>query len=804
MRRNIVRAAVIGSGIMGGGIAALLAGAGLKVDLLDIVPFDLTDDEKSDPIARNRLAKTGLDMALFAQPPLFHSKKDAANISIGNLEDDFDRLKECDWICEVVVENLKIKQDLFKRIEGIRKPGTIVSSNTSGIPLANMSEGLSNDFKQHFLGTHFFNPVRWMHLLELIPGEMTLPHVLDAIAQFGETRLGKGITWAKDTPNFIANRIGIQGMGKIMQQAVENKMTLAEVDLLFGPAMGRPSTAIFGTADLVGLDTMSHVAKTSYDLCPGDERRDSFELPSFVAGMIDQGRLGNKTQKGFYRKKTDDQGKRIKYMMDPATGEYVPFKKASFPCVDAAKKADTGIEKIRAIVYGDDRGSEFAWECAADGLIYAANRIPEIADTIVEIDNAMRWGYAVEMGPFESWDALGVREAVVRMEMEGRTVPQVVINMLDKGNETFYKSVDGIDYYWDFTTESYIPVERNPSALSLASCRAAGKVAMENSSVSLIDIGDGIFCVEFHTKMNALNREIIEFIGEARGFVEENGQGIVIGNQAGGMPGAFSAGADLDYVLKLCKDKHYTEMDEFLKTAQAGVQAIRYSNIPVVAAPYGMTLGGGCEVCLGAADKIVAAADLMMGLVEVGVGLIPAGGGCMNLWKKFLTAMPGKVGKDTDLAKLFIPVLMNIAMATYSMSAKDAVANGHLSATNDRIVMNRDLLLGEAKKEVLSLIEKGYAPPAKAPLTVIGQNGQGMVTAQMFNVQQGGMISEHDARVTNAVAHVVSGGTVRTGARIEEETMLALERQMFVELAKEPKTVARIEHMLTTGKPLRN
>lgn len=804
MRRKIAKAAVIGSGIMGGGIAALLAGAGIKVDLLDIVPFDLDEDEKKDPAARNKMAKTGLDTALFSQPPLFYTKKDAAKITIGNLEDDFDRLAECDWICEVVIENLEIKKDLFKRIEKIKKPGAIVSSNTSGIPLAKMSEGLSNEFKKHFLGTHFFNPVRWMHLLELIPGKQTSAEVLDFMARFGEVNLGKGITRAKDTPNFIANRIGIQGMGKVMQSMVEDDLTIAEVDALFGPAMGRPSTAIFGTADLVGLDTMSHVMKTSHDLCPDDEKRDTLVIPEFVSKMIKDGRLGQKTKKGFYRKKVNDEGKKVKYMIDPKTGDYVEFKKPDFPCVAAAKKAEKPADKIKAIVYGDDKGAKFAWKCAADGLIYAANRIPEIADSIVDVDNAMKWGYAVEMGPFESWDAIGVTKSVAKMEADGLAVPENVKKMLAAGNDAFYKVINGAEHYYDFADETYKAVIKNENAISLATARANNKVAMSNNSVSLIDIGDDIFCVEFHTKMNALNREIIEFIGEARDFVEKNGAGIVIGNQAGGMPGAFSAGADLDYVLSLCKGKKYSEMDEFLKTAQNGLQDIRYSNIPVVAAPYGMTLGGGCEVCLGAADKIVAAADLMMGLVEVGVGLLPAGGGCMNLWRKFVKSLPGGVSKDFDLAKLFIPVFMNIAMAKYSMSAVGAVSNGHLSALADRIVMNRDLLIGEAKKEVMLLIEEGYTPPEKKPLPVIGQNGQGMINAQIFNMQQGGMVSEHDALTSKTIAYVISGGQVKTGTLVEEETILALEREAFIALAKEEKTIARIEHMLKTGQPLRN
>jgi len=803
MSRKITKAAVIGSGIMGGGIAALLAGAGVKVLLLDIVPFDLTDEEKKDPAQRNRMVKAGFDGALMAQPALFYSKKDAELIEIGNLTDDFDKLADCDFICEVVVENLQIKQDLFKRIDGVRKAGSIVSTNTSGIPLAKISEGLSEDFKKHFLGTHFFNPVRWMDLLELIPGAETTQEVLDFIERFGEVNLGKGIVWAKDTPNFIGNRIGIQGIGKVMNALAESDLTVADVDALFGPAVGRPRTAIFGTSDLVGLDTMVHVAENSYDMCPEDEMRDTLEIPAFVKKLVADGNLGGKTGAGFYKKEKTPEGKRVKLMIDAKTGEYVEANKPSFPCLDAAKKCETTAEKTKAVLFGDDEGAKFAWACAANGFIYSANRIPEISETVVEIDNAMKWGYGLEMGPFESWDAVGVKESVAKMEADGMTVPENVKKMLAGGNESFYKIDAGVQYYYDFGTGAYVAVKLNDSAISLAACKADNKVVKSCDSASLIDIGDGVFCLEFTTKMNALNREIIEFMGEIQDTVINEGAGLVIGNQAGGMPGAFSAGADLSYVLSLCKDKKYTEMDEFLKMAQDGLQAIRYANIPVVAAPYGMTLGGGCEVCL-AADKIVATGDTMMGLVEIGVGLLPAGGGCLNLWKKFSQTLPGGVGKDNNMAKTFIPVFMAIAMAKYSMSGAGAISNGHMSALTDRIILNRALQIGEAKKEVLAMVDAGYAPPRKRPVVVMGQSGQGMVNAEIYNMLSGGFLSEHDAMLAKRIAFVISGGEVREGTAVSEEAILTLEREAFVDFAKEEKTIARIEAMLTTGKPLRN
>ena len=802
MTRKIRRAAVIGSGIMGGGIAALLAGAGVNVLLLDIVPFDLKDEEKNNPGARNRIVKAGLDAALASKPSLFMTKKDAALIEPGNLEDDFDKLGTCDWIIEVVVEKLGIKRDLFKRIEAVRKPDSIITSNTSGIPLKDISQGFGQSFKEHFMGTHFFNPVRYMHLLELIPGEQTLPEVCEFISMFGEKYLGKGIVWAKDTPNFAGNRIGVQGIGKIMQAMVEDGLTIPEVDAIFGPALGRPKTAIFKTTDIVGLDTMSHVCQNSYDLCPDDEDRDVHILPEFVKKMIEKKLLGNKTGAGFYKTDLTPEWKKIRKVLNPDTLEYEDLVRPSFSCLDEAKKKTDLKDKIRCVVNGNDKGAKFAWKILANSFQYAANRIPEISDTIVEIDNAMKWGYNFQMGPFETWDAVGVKDAVERMEKQGLDVPANVKAMLDAGNTCFYKMENGINYFYDFSSSAYKKVPVSKTMVSLAAARGNNKVVKENKSVSLIDIGNGVFCVEFHTKMNALNGEIIDFISESIDYVDANGAGMVIGNEAGGMPGAFSAGADLAFMLKLIKAEKYSEIDAFLKRAQDGIQKTRYASFPVVAAPYGMTLGGGCETCLGA-DRIVAHAELYMGLVEVGVGLLPAGGGTMNLWKKFITSLPGRVEKDTDLAKIFVPAFMNIAMAKVSTSAADARANGHLGLC-DRIVFNRDNLIGEAKKEVLKMLDDAYTPPAKKPLKVMGKAGQGMINTEIYNMLNGHFISEYDAFLAKRIAFVMTGGEVNNNAYVDEDVILKLEREAFIDFAKQEKTIARIEHILKTGKPLRN
>lgn len=802
MVRKIRKAAVIGSGIMGGGIAALLAGAGVDVLLLDIVPFDLTDEEKKDPAARNRMVQAGMDAALASKPSLFFNKKDAARISLGNLEDDIEKLAECDWIVEVVVENLKIKRDLFEKVAKVRKEGAIVTTNTSGIPLKDICEGFSQEFKEHFMGTHFFNPVRYMHLLELIPGAETKQEILDFIATFGEKNLGKGIVWAKDTPNFVGNRIGVQGIGACIKFMVEDGMTIPEVDALFGPALGRPKTAIFKTTDLVGLDTMAHVAKNSYDLCLDDEQRETMNLPEFVGKMVEKKMLGNKTQGGFYKTELTPEWKKLRKVLNINTLEYEDLERPSFPCLDAAKKKATLVEKMACVLKGDDKGAKFAWKCMANAFQYAANRVPEIADTIIEIDNSMKWGYNFEMGPFEAWDAYGVADAVERMKAEGLDVPANVTAMLDKGAASFYKLENGIRYYYDFSSGDYKAVPVSKSMVSIAAAKGNNKTVMENASASLVDIGDDVFCIEFHTKMNAINAEIVESIAEALEYVDKNGAGLVIGNEAGGMPGAFSAGADLSLISKLCHDKKYAEIEAFLKKAQDGIQATKYAAFPVVAAPYGMVLGGGCETCLGA-DRIVAHSELYMGLVEIGVGLLPAGGGCMNLWKKYVTALPGKTVKEVDLARIFIQCFMKVAMAAVSMSAAGAQSNGFLGL-GDRIVMNRDNLIGEAKKEVLKMVDDGYVPPAKQSLKVFGNAGQGMVQAELYNMLNGQFMSEHDAFLATRIAFVMSGGEVKVGSEIDEDVILKLERDAFVDFCKEDKTVARIDHMLKTGKPLRN
>ncbi|MCG8550939.1 MAG: 3-hydroxyacyl-CoA dehydrogenase family protein, partial [Desulfobacterales bacterium] len=619
---------------------------------------------------------------------------------------------------------------------------------------------------------------------------------------FGERNLGKGIVWARDTPNFVGNRIGVQGIGACIKFMHEDNMTIPEVDALFGPALGRPKTAVFKTTDLVGIDTMLHVAKNSYDLCPDDEQRDTLALPEFITTMVDKNMLGNKTQGGFYKTELTPEWKKLRKVLNVDTLEYEDLERPTFPCLDQAKKKAALEEKVACVLKGDDKGAKFAWKCQANAFQYAANRVPEIADTIVEIDNAMKWGYNFAMGPFETWDAYGVQEAVDRMEDDGLEVPANVAQMLAKGNTSFYKLENGIRCFFDFTAGEYKAVPVSKNMVSIAAAKGNNKTVFKNASASLVDIGDDVFCLEFHTKMNAINSEIVDSIGKSLDYVEENGAGLVIGNEAGGMPGAFSAGADLSFVSNLCHEKKYADIDAFLAKGQAGILRAKYAPFPVVAAPYGMVLGGGCETCLGA-DRIVAHTELFMGLVEIGVGLLPAGGGCMNLWKKYVDALPGKTVKEVSLAKLFVQAFMKIAMAAVSMSAAQARDNGFLGL-GDRIVMNRDNLVGEAKKEVLKMVDDGYVPPLKKKIKVIGSAGQGMVNAEIFNLLNGKFMSEYDAFLARRIAYVVSGGDVGEGSEITEEAILKLEREAFVDFCKEEKTIARIDHMLKTGKPLRN
>ncbi len=800
MGRKIQKVAVIGSGIMGGGIAALCAGAGIPTLLLDIVPFDLKDDEKKNPAARNRIVNAGKEGIIKAKPALLYDKeKDPALIQVGNLEDDFNKLAEVDWIVEVVVENLKVKQELFSRIEKVAKKDAIISTNTSGLPLNKISQGRTKGFKERFLGTHFFNPVRYMHLLEIIAGKETKKEILEFMANFGEKVLGKGIVWAKDTPNFIGNRIGTFNGVAGMQTMLEMNMTIPQVDSLLGAQIGRPNTGAFKLIDMVGLDTFVHVADNSYELCPNDEYRASLKLPPFVYKMYEKKMLGNKTKGGFYKKEVTADWKKIDKVINPKTLEYETFEKGDFPCLQAAKKETTLAGKLNAMVYGTDKGSQFVWKVTSGGLIYAASKIPEIADTIMEIDNAMKWGYNNEMGPFEVWDAIGVKKSVDRMKKDGMKVPRKVLAMLEKGYKTFYKVEKGKRMYYDLKSGKYKEIVTSPLAISLAALKNNKKVVKENKAASIIDLGDGVFNVEFHTKMNSINGEMGEMVVEGLEYAMKNGVGLVLGNQAPGMPGAFSAGGDLGFMGAKAKAKDFTGIDSMIKDLHKMMLWLKYSPIPVISAPFGMTLGGGAEFCL-ASDKIVASVDLNMGLVEIGAGLVPGGCGMMHLWQRYADSIPGNVS-IADWAAYLIPAFMCVAQAKVSMSAFEARKNGYLKST-DKIVFNKDNLIGEAKKEILRMVDDGYVPPVPKKYPVMGREGQGMIWGNMQNLTIGGYLPKHMEFISKKIAYCITGGEARQGQLVSEDYLCKLEREAFVELWKTEGTQKMAEHILTTGKPL--
>ncbi|MFH0977573.1 MAG: 3-hydroxyacyl-CoA dehydrogenase/enoyl-CoA hydratase family protein [Spirochaetota bacterium] len=800
MIRRIKKAAVIGSGVMGGGIAALCASAGIPTLLLDIVPPDLNDEEKSKPEARNRIVRAGFEATKKAVPAAYmDTARDIALVETGNLEDDFNRLKDCDIIIEVIVENLKIKQQLFSRLEKIRKKNTIIASNTSGLPLKDMSQGRTKDFKDNFLIMHFFNPPRYMKLLEVVKGEAK-KEVYDFATQWAEKILGKGIVLAKDTPNFIGNRIGVAFIAQAFRLLESENIPVAEVDSMFGTVFGFPKTGIFALCDLVGLDIVGHLGQNSYNFLQKDEFRNIYKYPEFVMDMLSKKMFGNKTKDtgGFYKTSFDPgTGQKIKKVLDIHSMEHKAFDLNTAPgFVTQAKKLASLPEKQRMII----ESSSFAAKLTAFLLVYSANRVPEISDTITGIDNAMKWGYAWEAGPFEIWDNIGIKKSLKIIEEAGFKVPSKITKMLESGNRTFYRIKNSKKQYYDFKSGSYKDVVTDKNCVFLADIKSSRKNIIKTSdSASLVDIGDGVFNIEYHSKMNAINKTMIDFIREAADYTADNGIGMVIGNQAGGAMGAFSAGGDLLYMLTLAKQKKYSEIDEFIKDAHNTIMGIKYAPFPVVAAPYGMTLGGGCETCL-AAHRIVAHCELYMGLVEIGAGLIPSGAGMIHLWQRYVESIP--TGTNiADWGAYFVPAFQTVAMAKVSNSAAEARNLGFLRPT-DRIVFNKDYLIGEAKKEVLRMVEDGFRPALKKKIIVMGQAAQGMVWAELQDMKTGGFISPHMEFTAKKIAYCMSGGEAFQRQTVSEDYLLKLEREAFVELWETESTLKMAEHILKTGKPL--
>ncbi|MBI5303340.1 MAG: 3-hydroxyacyl-CoA dehydrogenase/enoyl-CoA hydratase family protein [Chloroflexi bacterium] len=794
MTHSINRVAVIGSGAMGGAIAAHFANAGYDAILLDIVPNKLTSDEESKgltlahPAVRNRIVNAGLDAVKKSRPAALFAPQLADRITVGNLEDHFDLLRDADWIIEVVVEHLKIKQDLMARIDAIRKLNSIISTNTSGIPIKDISANCSESFKQHFIGTHFFNPPRYLKLLEVIPGPETLPEVIAFVKEFGETALGKGVVVCKDRPNFVGNRLFAYAGMYAMQYAFDHGYAVNEVDDLTGPIIGHPKTASFRLADLVGNDVLLHVASNLYAAVPDDESREHLKPPEFLGEMVKRGWLGNKAKGGFYKEVRTKAGKEF-HALDLKTFEYKPAEKIFYDSTTNAEMYDTLGERLRFIIAQEDRGAQFIWDTTAHYLAYAANRIPEIADDIVSVDNAIRWGFAHETGPFETWDALGVADTVARMEREGIQVAAWVKEMLATGHPSFYK--DG--QYYDPKSRGYCPLPTNPKVVLLRN----QNVIQQNDGASLIDLGDGVACLEFHTKMNALDESIIEIAQAALDEVNQNFAGLVIGNQGE----HFCAGANVMMIGLAANDQKWDEIDRIARALQGFLMATRYSAKPVVTAPFGYTFGGGAEVAMQGA-RTVAHGELYIGLVEVGMGLIPAGGGCKELLRRIVA--PAMQTPNVDPLPFLQRVFETIGMAKVATSAEEARQMGFLGAT-DRIVMSRDQQIAEAKRMVLELVAHGYRPPMRGK--IIYAAGERMLAALrigIYSMVKGKYISEHDAKIGEKLAYVLCGGSLTAPTWVDEQYILDLEREAFISLCGEEKTRERIWHFLSTGKPLRN
>ena len=788
--RQIKKAAVLGAGVMGATIAGHLANAGLDVLLLDIVPGELSEQEKAkgltleSPLVRNRFAINGVQGGVKSRG--FYHKNFAGQIAVGNFEDDIAKLKECDWVVEVVVENMAIKKSLLtEKVVPNLADGAILSTNTSGLSVNAMAAMLPESVRKNFLVTHFFNPPRYMRLLELVPCNETDPEVLAYMAEFSRRRLGKGVVYGKDTPNFIGNRIGVFTMFNAMQHMLDLKMTVEEVDAVAGPITARAGSAIFRTCDLVGNDTLVHVGNNSYELLPNDEQRETFRIPDFMSGMIQKGLLGNKVKQGFFKK--DKSG--ITYY-DYVSGEYKELDKPKFESVLAAKKQVGPAARLKVAVSGDDKAAQFAWRNLRDALIYTVNRIPEIADDIVNVDNGMKWGFSWELGPFEMLDAIGVKEFVARAEADGVEVP-AALNQVD----SFYKFEGAQKYAWNLVAGEYREISIPPSQITLDILRRDNKVVESNADASILDLGDGVFGLEFHSKMNAIDDGILNMTAKAVERAENEGVGLVIGNQGK----VFSAGANLAKIAAAIKDNDFATIEQILVGFQTSLMAVKYAHVPVVAAPFNMALGGGCEVALHA-DAINAHAETYMGLVEIGVGLLPGGGGTKEM---ALRAIEMSAPYRADISPFIGKLFNNIVMAKVSGSATELIDMGMMRAS-DAISMDIDSLIADTKQKVLALANN-YRP--KNPLENLKAPGRSVASAlksQAWNMAAGGFATEYEAEMGGIIAEVITGGDVPTGTLISEQYLLDLEREAFLRLCGNPKTLERIEHMLKTGKALRN
>ncbi|MDA0315876.1 MAG: 3-hydroxyacyl-CoA dehydrogenase NAD-binding domain-containing protein [Bacteroidetes bacterium] len=795
-KRKINKIAIIGSGIMGSGIACHFANIGVEVLLLDIVPHELNEQEKKqgltldDKVVRNRLVNDALKTALKSKPSPIYSQKFAQRITTGNLEDDIAKVKDVDWIMEVVVERLDIKKQVFETLEKHRTPGTLITSNTSGIPIKFMCEGRSEDFQKHFCGTHFFNPARYLKLFEIIPGPKTDKAVLEFLDGYGEQFLGKTSVIAKDTPAFIGNRIGIFGIQSLFHQVKELGLTVEEVDKLTGPVIGRPKSATFRTVDVVGLDTLVHVANGIYENCPNDEAHELFKLPDFISKMMENKWLGSKTGQGFYKK----EGKTIT-VLDLNTLEYREKKRAKFATLELTKTIDNVIDRFKVLVGGKDKAADFYRKNFAAMFSYVSHRIPEISDELYKIDDAMKAGFGWEHGPFQIWDAIGVQKGIEIMESEGHSPSQWVLDMLESGNSSFYTIENGATLAYSIPNKTQEKIPGQDAFIILDNIRKSKEV-FKNSGVVIEDLGDGILNCEFQSKMNTIGGDVLAGLNKAVDLAEQNFEGLVIGNQGAN----FSVGANIGMIFMMAVEQEYDELNMAIKYFQDTMMRMRYSSIPTIAAPHGMTLGGGCELSMHA-DKVVAAAETYIGLVEFGVGVIPGGGGSKEM---AMRASDSFRKNDVEL-NILQEYFLTIGMAKVATSAYEAYDLGILQKGKDVVVVNKDRQIATAKAYAKLLANQGYSMPVRRKdVKVLGKQALGMFLVGTDAMQASKYISEHDKKIANKLAYVMAGGDLSEPTMVSEQYLLDIEREAFLSLCTERKTLERIQHMLKTGKPLRN
>ena len=800
MNRSIKKVAILGSGIMGSRIACHFANIGVQALLLDIVPKEPNEAEQAkglttnDNVVRNRIVNDAFQSTLKSKPAALYNKSFASRVTLGNFEDNMKDIADCDWVMEVVVENLGIKKIVFDQVEKYRIPGTLITSNTSGIPIHLMLEGRSDDFKKYFCGTHFFNPPRYLQLLEIIPTPETDPEIIDFLMHYGDRYLGKTTVLCKDTPAFIANRVGIYAILKVVEAMQKLNLNVDQVDKLTGPIIGRPKSATFRTSDVVGLDTLVNVANGLYQGLPDDEARETFKLPEIIGTLKENNWLGDKTRQGFYKKTKDEKGQTQILTLDLESLEYKPKQKVKFATLELTKPIDNVKDRFKVLLGGKDEAGEFYREAFYGLFQYVSNRIPEITDELYKIDDAVCAGFGWEVGPFATWDLVDVTKTVAKMEEAGYKPNQWVYDMLESGKTSFYNVKDGVRQYYDIPAKEYKTVPGAEAFIVLDNLRE-NNVVWSNPGSTIFDLGDEVLGIEFHTKMNTLGGEVVEGINKAITLAEENYKGLVIGNQGA----QFSAGANLAMVFMYAIEQEYDEVEFMIKHFQDTMMRVRYSSVPVVVAPHGLTLGGGCEMTMHA-DKVQAAAETYIGLVEVGVGLIPGGGGTKEFTKRISDRFEAGDVELNALQNAF----MNIATAKVATSAYEAF-DMNILRRGDEVSVSKNRQIADAKTAVLELADAGYVQPVQATnIRVQGRSGLALVAAGVNGMKMGGYVSGHDMKIANKIAWVMCGGDLSYPQEVSEQYLLDLEREAFLSLTGEAKTLERIQAILNGQKPLRN